>query len=458
MKKLLIISMLLFSQILHAESESSEVNTLLPVFDEILDYKIGRNEMWRYRYKKPAVAITSPGLNWNVGASCSGWDAGISIDGLMNDLDSQFNRLEKDMYNAVKGYVASLPSLILQRLDPALYETISSGMIKAEDIFEVKAKTCREMSERFSNGNDYGEMADTSFWMDFSKEASEGDNGGSNDKDLVKTIDDAEKNKGDGGVVGADGEMCGGLNQEMCKTVEVVTAKGYEAMTGGQIKTEDSFELTDPWIWRIWEDSESAYDWIKDVVGNVEFAVCDECTKLIETPGIGVYQDIAYETDSLIQKFNALINNGKVPTNEELREVSTNDFFISEGVVFALREESANSTMQLFVSRISEDVALMRIVDKLLAARRILLIGVSDAKVVATEMNIKIMDKKIQMINDEITIIKQELELKKAARGDTIVTLLNRSNSRRSISVNDSYNKSVIKRMGEGAKKFGGRS
>lgn len=457
MRKIIILTILFFTNVLHAESD--KIETLLPKIEDVLDYKIGKSQSYRKRYKKPEVLLTTPGVNWNIGGSCSGWDVGVSVDGLMNDLDSQFNRLEKDMYNAAKGYVTSLPSLILQRLDPALYETISSGLIKAEDIFEVKAKTCREMSERFSNSSDFGEMADSSFWMDFSKDSDEKQNGGSKNKDLVSAIDDAEENKGDAGVLGADGELCGGKDQSMCKTVETITKSGYESMTGGADKpSKKNYELTptDPWIWQIWSSSDSAVNWIKEVVGNVEFAVCDECEKVFETPGIGVYQDIAFETDSILQKFYEIVDSNKVPSKEELASISTNDFYITEPVIIALREESVNSTSSLFIARIAEEIALMRVVDKLLAARRVMMIGVSDAKVSATEMNVKIMDKKISMINDEISIIKQELELKKAARGDTIVTLLNRSTSRRSRGVNDGYNKKLLKQIEEGTKRFGG--
>ena len=72
----------------------------------------------------------------------------------------------------------------------------------------------------------------------------------------------------------------------------------------------------------------------------------------------------------------------------------------------------------------------MRVVEKLIASRRILLAGSADSLFASNELNVKIIKDKIALISDEISMIKQELELKRAARGDTIITLLGRFEAR----------------------------
>jgi hypothetical protein len=111
--------------------------------------------------------------------------------------------------------------------------------------------------------------------------------------------------------------------------------------------------------------------------------------------------------------------------------LSTIDLLVDSSVILALREEGVQRG--LFISRISDDISLMRVVEKLIAGRRLLLAGAAESTFSGNEMNVKIIKGKVSLISDEISMIKQELELKKAARGDTIITLLTRFQARRNV-------------------------
>lgn len=455
MKHILVLFALLgCSASLHAQDNSntaSTVSSTLERIDAVLDYTIGSQRSLSSRRGKPEIDIDFPRFGWNVGASCSGWDVGVSFDGLIDDAESQLNRMQRNVVNSIRGFITSLPMLLLQREDPGLYEMLNNMLINGENIFQAKAETCRNMSERFAKSKDgLGALQDSSFWVDFGQKEQSGRKSGG---DLVKTIDDAEENKGEAGVIGMGGEMCGGVGQASCKPVEAAAREGFERLAENAGVNQNGDPIV-PWYKQIWSASSDASKWIKTVVGDVQYATCKGCEKLKQTPGIGVYDDIANEANAVRELLREVVSRTDVPNLNDLKRVSSNDVFVSESVIFALRDESVQQ--ELFLSRIAEEIALLKTVDKLLAARRILMAGKADPSFSSTDTNISIIDAKIKILADEVSLLKEELELKKVARGDTMRILLSRYESRRTINPQSSYDSEVQRRVKEGVQKVNG--
>jgi integrating conjugative element protein (TIGR03755 family) len=248
------------------------------------------------------------------------------------------------------------------------------------------------------------------------------------------------------------GGNCGGADQEACKPVTDAVKDGFEKLSEASVDRYG--EPIIPWHKHIWTDSDDASDWIKRVVGDVQYSTCKECKKLEQTPGIGVYDDIAEGSEIIREELVKLIDRNDIPKSAELKKVSSNDLYVNEIVILALRAEQVQQAS--FVGRLADDIALLKTVDKLLAARRILMAGKSDPNFNATAKNVEVVDAKIKLLADEISLIKEELELKKVARGDTMSILLTRFESRRRISSGSSYDADVQRRVSEGVKKASG--
>jgi len=445
-----LIGMMFLSVTFCVGAQESTVNSTLESIDSVLDYKIGSQYNSGRRMGRADIDIDFPVVGWNVGASCSGWSADASLSGLFNDLESQFNRLQRRLVNSMTGFVTQLPMLLIQREDPGLYELLNTTLLNGEDLFDARVATCRQMSERFSKAGSLGEVQDSSFWMEFSKKEQEERKSGG---DLTKVIDTAEENKGDAGVVGMGGKQCAGANMNMCAPLEDAAKDGFNKLAQRPATDDAGNEIT-PWHKQIWKTPEDAANWIKKVVGNVKYATCKGCNKLEQTPGIGVYDDIAEGAVQIRDGLIKLVDRNDVPKAADLKKVSANDLLLNESVIMALRAESVQQAT--FLQRLAEDIALLKTVDKLLAARRILLAGKSDPNFNSTPKNIQVVDEKIRMIADEISMIKEELELKKVARGDTLTILLSRYESRRNININNGYEKDTQRRVVEGVKRTGG--
>lgn len=431
--------------------DSRDVDTVLDKMDPLLDYKIGGTSSLSRRRLTPTVDVNYPEFGWNVGASCSGWDAGISVSGLMNDAESKFQRLQKDVVSSITGFITQYPMLLIQREDPGLYEMLNNSILNGEDIFDISAASCRDMSKRYMEGsNGLGDVVETSGWLEFSSNASEN----KESKDLISEVENADENKGDAGVIGMNGEKCGGKEIERCKPVKDVIKEGFDR-TAEKVTTNVNGEPVVSWIQQIWDDYEAAEDWIVDVVGDTQYATCQDCTKLIEIPGYGVYSFIADEATEIRDALSLIVEGDNVPSLDLLRDISSNDVLINESVIYALRDEVAQR--HLFITRIAQDVALLRTVDMLLAARRIMIAGKGDANFTSVPKNLEIVDSKINMLAEEVGLIKEELELKRIARGDAVATLLGRFESRLNLRQDSSTDGEIQRRVVEGLKKVTGR-
>ena len=409
-----------------------------------LTYKI-QGQPYRYRKKKKSISYSLPDLSWNIGADCNGFDAGLSLDGLMNDLDSQFNRLQRDAVNAMKGFVTSLPLLLIQRMDPGLYETISNGIIKGEEIFNLSVASCESMSQKFSK-NGFGALVDESTYFEFSSSLISDPEKDSTD--IVKTMNKKGEEKGESGLPKLGGGKCGDRKNNPCRPVDDVVKAGVDIAFKESFSEKVKKGERKNWIQNTFKDADDAEEWIKETLGTVEYGTCKKCVQFSSVAGKGVYDDIAKESLKLSDKINKIVDKNKIPSRDDLLAISVNDMFIDENIVYALRDEKIHR--QIFISRISDDLALMKIVDKLLAARRILIVGKSDPKFQSVSMNQKIIDERLKLISEEISILKEELELKKAARGDVLVKLLDRFKLRRSVDVpkeSDRFNKEVMENL-----------
>ncbi|KZN63398.1 hypothetical protein [Pseudoalteromonas luteoviolacea] len=434
---------LLISTLLVSITFESNANTTLVLEEQdvSLTYKIHGASYWS-RQKENELPVNLPDLQWNIGADCSGFDAGISVEGLMNDLDSQFNRLQRDTVNAMKGFATSLPLLLIQRMDPGLYELINNGIIKGEELFNLSISSCQSMSEKFSS-NGFGALIDESTYYEFSSSLmSDPDK---DETDIVKKMNEKGESKGEAGVPRHGGGTCGERKSNPCKPVEDVVKAGIKIAYEKSLKQRTKVNEPKPWIKNVFTDSSEAEGWITKTIGTVKYGTCKKCIQYEEVAGVGVYEDIASESLAISERLSAIVESSRIPDRSDLLSVSVNDMFVDENVIFALRDEQIHRGV--FISRISDDLALMKVVDKLIAARRILLAGKSDPKFQSVTMNKEIIEARLQLISEEIRMLKEELELKASAKGDVIVQLLDRFKVRKNVDVNQihsHFNKDMV--------------
>src|SRR5258707_15623067 len=121
--------------------------------------------------------------------------------------------------------VASLPALIIQRADPALYNLLTNGILQARLDFDRSKLTCRAMAK------DMADIAGGEFSWDKLAEGitlktavARGDAG--------SAIVQAESSHGKNGVAWGGGGKGGGAGQKSLKGGGEVTPAGYNLVEG----------------------------------------------------------------------------------------------------------------------------------------------------------------------------------------------------------------------------------
>ena len=99
-----------------------------------------------------------------MGYSCGKFDPTLGLANLLNDLSNSGSKLVNGAIGAVTAAIGSLPALILQRINPGLYDLFQNGLIRAEAILALANQSCEQMEHEIKQGkNPYKD------WVNLSK-------------------------------------------------------------------------------------------------------------------------------------------------------------------------------------------------------------------------------------------------------------------------------------------------
>jgi len=111
-----------------------------------------------------------------------------------------------------------------------------------------------------------------------------------------------------------------------------------------------------------------------------------------------------------------------------LKEISAPGYAITQQVMEALKSESLYQGA--LVERLAEEVATVDMVERLIAARRIMLSGLKEAHVAQNPDAVKIITSRITELGEEMDLLRQDAELRASTKESVAVTLLNRKAGR----------------------------
>ena len=94
----------------------------------------------------------------------------------------------------------------------------------------------------------------------------------------------------------------------------------------------------------------------------------------------------------------------------------------------ALKSESLYQ--EALVERLAEEVATVDMVERLIAARRIMLSGLKEAHVAQNPDAVQIITSRITELGEEMDLLRQDAELRASTKQSVAVTLLNRKAGR----------------------------
>ena len=363
------------------------------------------------------------GVGWNSNLICGDMNLTTTLQNQLNGMTNGFQTIMSDVIQNATGAVASLPALIIQRANPALYNLLTNGILQARLDFDRSKLTCRALANRMADiaGGQAG-------WDQLAEGIALRD--AVQNQDAVAAVEQAESAKGNQGVPWVGGGNAGGAGQAPIKVVGDVTRAGYNLLNGRSVGDTSSIGRADcgeRLTCQTWSSPEEAAEWAVRVLGEREQRTCETCTKTETTPGVGLTPIIQEEFERKLQALRDLVSGAKPTTPENLAAAGSASLPVTRGVIEALRDEPDQDVLG---RRLASEVALASTLEKALLLQRTLLTGKKEPNVAANELASDAVDQEADTLTQEIQNLKTELELRRELAGNAPMAIIQRHTTR----------------------------
>lgn len=417
------------------------------------------------------------GVSWNVDATCGNFDIGATVSNQLNGLTNGFQNMMGDVVQNATGAVASLPAMIIQRSNPALYDLLTNGVLQGRMDFDKSKLSCQRMSEALADATVGGQMQQSAMaenWQDIA----------SSNPDAVAAQEEAEAEAGNAGRTWVGGQKRGGSGQAPLRVVEDTARAGYNLLHGRTDTTSDETvsgggggwgsvsTSNGDWVGgggiaggsggggagsgsdckggmcTIWGSPGDAAEWTKKIVGDTELRSCDGCEKSESVAGTGLIRELEEEQQNIHENLVDMLNGGEI-TQDKLNDVSAGSgLAVSRGVIEAMRSDPQGP---LLAQRLASEMALARTLTKAMWARRALIAGTSDPGIENNQEGMTALDRKVDAFNRDIELLQSEMEIRKSLASSAAMSALQRAANRAGGSMQNESNSPRSELDGRGA-------
>jgi integrating conjugative element protein (TIGR03755 family) len=385
------------------------------------------------------------GVGWNSNLVCGDMSITKTLQNQLNGTTNGFQSIMSTVIQSATSAVASLPALIIQRADPGLYNLLTNGVLQARLDFDRSKMMCQSIANRMadvaSGQLGWGQLAQGMAL----KQSISG-------KDAVAALEQAEANKGNGGVPWVGGGNAGGSGQPSIKVVSDVTRAGYNLLNSRGVNDTtaiDSATCNNRLTCQAWPSPQAASAWATRVLGEQEQRTCDACTKTQTKPGVGLTPLIQEEYDTKIKALQGLLSGSKAMNATNLDAASSNSLPVTRAVIEALRDEQDQDVLG---KRLASEVALSSVMEKALLLQRTLIAGKKEPNVAANQLATQTIDQESATLEQEINNLKSELELRRTLSGNSPLAILQRKGARASSSNGVFQGDATTDRLGQAQK------
>lgn len=409
------------SSAVHAQT-TSNLSTSGSVIDDAVLYHIGGGSAVPMSHAGNMSSI-GVGLGWKANLICGNMSLTTTVKNQLNGITTGFKTLESTVVQSATAAVASLPALIIQRADPALYNLITNGVLQARLDYDRSKLTCRAMANRMADIAS-GQLG----WNQLAEGMTLQSVIGSGD--AVSAIQTVESTHGNGGVPWIGGNNAGGAGQTPVHIVGDVTRAGYNLLNGRTVtdtSSIDSNTCNNGLTCQAWTSPDAAATWAVRVLGETQQQTCDGCTTTQTTPGVGLTPMVQDTYNTKLQTLQALVSGTTPITADSLQTAGSNAVPITRGVVESLRDEQDQGVL---MQRLASEVALSTVLEQALTLQRTLLSGAQEPNVAANKLAQQAVSHQSDLLQQEINNLKSELEVRRELLSNSPTAIIQRERSR----------------------------
>jgi len=394
--------------------------------DDTVYYGIGGGEpISRPPSNRAATVRIAGDAAWNTDLMCGNFDMSLSVSRQLAGLEGSFQDLMGDVIEAATGAVASLPALVIQRVNPALYDLLQNGVLQASEEYHLARVSCEDLVGKMETAidNDRWETVARGGWWGTQSEAG---------AEILETRERADTDGADSGVVWVGGARRGGRGQAPIEPVEDAAKAGYNLLLNRAPENTGSAAAicAGAAICQEWEAPQDFADWTVQVLGDKAIRTCAGCDKLAVQPGLGLAHEVTRLAAAIETELTTLVEDTDPPTADALEAVGGGPGMrLTRPVIEALREEDVNLQPQL-ITRLAGEMALARTMERAMIARRALLAGMDEPNVANVAVGREVVALEVAELEREIDHLLYEMEVRQRVATSMPAALLSRQQLR----------------------------
>jgi integrating conjugative element protein (TIGR03755 family) len=410
------------SLFVHAENVIPETHGAVA---DTLYYRIGGGSVVTPAASRRNTQLINVGVGWNSDLMCGNFDIDTTVNNQLNGVTDGFQDLMGEVIENATSAVASLPAMIIQRANPQLYDLLTNGVLQGRLDFDKSQLSCKNMAQKMT---DY---AYNSAWTQAAKAESYQDIV-AGEQDAVRAEQEASKAAAKNGKRWIGGQQRGGEGQPPIKVIADTTTAGFNILNNRNVTDSGAISGTDceGELCQLWPAPGDAAQWMTRVLGEQNINVSPENDESGSSDnrsgaqaGTGLTPLIEEEQQKIALALNDLVSGNLKPTAENLAKASGGQIQLTRGVVEALRDEPDAA---ILAERLTGEMAIARVMDQALTARRILLAGMREPNIAGEKEAQSQLNQTTQQLDRELDQLRLELEMRQSLANNASITILQR--------------------------------
>ena len=361
--------------------------------------------------------------------SCGKFDIGLSWGHLMNDI----NKLGQTLEGAVKAGISALPSYAFQRAQPGLYQLLQNYSAKADAMVAASMRTCEEMETMIAQGKDpYQDFVTVSKNTSWKAKTQQG----GDVVDAKLAITNKEEHL-ENGVNWVFGQTAGGIGKAPLRPMRDLSVAGYNATINKPTNTASNTQYASATerstrLVQAFKSPDELSDFTTQVLGDSQIYLCSGMSNCPGTSSIstasGLGPRLDAEFDFVAPRLTSMAN-AQSASYSDMAAVAAPGMSVTPQLLDSIRK-LPTETRAVALNRLAHELAILRVVDKALVARNVLLTALSLPEAVAAADVSRDVHAKLDRLTRYIEDMMYEFRIRKEMTGASALAILDEAANR----------------------------
>ena len=382
--------------------------------DDLIYYEIGGGQALGGPASYRRQTRIGGDASLSLGYSCGSFDLGQNLQHMFGNLANSLDQAVDSLVFAATSAVQSLPLYLIRQANPNLAHMMESMMLRYEEEYRLGVKSCQDAEREILAGEnpylDWISLGQQDTWR---RSAATG----MPIVDVEETVQDRH-----GCVTWMDGQeyFCDDSDTREIRVYEDVATEGYKLLdepAGSAPPGAAPSRLK-----KYWPTPDAAVDELLQITGETVITNA-RTTPPSGMPPRGLSAGMHEEAAVLTEKLQQAVDAGDPDAWSGLGNLSVPGLSITPFLIHSLRGLGPGLQASA-IERIATEIALLRALEKIHLARRIILAGSRIPEVQASPARDLIREEALPLLESEARLLQDEYDLRARAATSTAAKII----------------------------------